>query len=110
MIVANEAYHVSPQAKEALERRRLERKEEDERMRKPWQQPPEPKKEILRKGAKQKPVKSSAVSAAYTLLQCVQRTVRVLSGHAHATLQHASGQGSTDKPNASTLPGLNTFI
>ncbi len=43
------------QTKEALERRRLERLEQDERMRKPWQQPPAPKKPILRKGAKSKP-------------------------------------------------------
>ncbi|GLC42031.1 hypothetical protein PLESTF_000112700 [Pleodorina starrii] len=43
-------------AKEALERRRMERLEQDERMRKPWQQPPAPKKPILKKGAKQKPV------------------------------------------------------
>lgn len=44
------------QAKEALERRRLERIADDERMRKPWQQPEPPKKPILRAAQKQKPV------------------------------------------------------
>jgi hypothetical protein len=33
-----------PQARDALERRRLDRQQEDDRMRKPWQQPPPPKK------------------------------------------------------------------
>ncbi len=32
----------------------MERLEQDERMRKPWQAPPAPKKPILRKGEKQK--------------------------------------------------------
>ena len=48
--------HVMKQVKEALERKKMERLESDERMRKPWQQPPPPKKEILRAKQKQKPV------------------------------------------------------
>ena len=54
------------QTKEALERRRLERVEQDERMRKPWQQPPAPKKPILRKGAKSKPSQVCRASQAVT--------------------------------------------
>ena len=50
------------QAKDALERRRLDRLAEDQRMRKPWQQPPPPKKEILRAKQKQKPVVVSSVA------------------------------------------------
>eukprot|EP00955_Chlamydomonas_euryale_P002086 22968-Chlamydomonas_euryale.AAC.4 len=44
------------EAKEALERKRSARREEDQRMRQPWQQPPPPKKDILRAKQKQKPV------------------------------------------------------
>lgn len=58
-------YIALPQAKEALERRRLQRIAEDERMRKPWQQPEPPKKAILRAGQK-KPITS--VSALCVLL------------------------------------------
>lgn len=47
------------QAKEKLERKRRARQDEDQRMRKPWQQPPPPKKDILRAKQKQKPVSYS---------------------------------------------------
>ena len=43
-----------PQTKDLLERRRLDRLAEDQRMRQPWQAPPPPKKPILKAGAKQK--------------------------------------------------------
>jgi hypothetical protein len=45
-------------AKGALDRRRQERLAEDQRMRKPWQQPEEPKKPILRAGQHSKQLAS----------------------------------------------------
>eukprot|EP00198_Chlamydomonas_reinhardtii_P005599 XP_001694935.1 predicted protein [Chlamydomonas reinhardtii] len=62
--------------KEALERRRLERVEQDERMRKPWQQPPAPKKPILRKGAKSKPSQPPTPSAADPMRKSQQEEKR----------------------------------
>ncbi|KAG2453152.1 hypothetical protein HYH02_002478 [Chlamydomonas schloesseri] len=62
--------------KEALERRRLERLEQDERMRKPWQQPPAPKKPILRKGAKSKPTQPPTPSAGDPLRKSQQEEKR----------------------------------
>jgi hypothetical protein len=53
------------QAKEALERRRLERLADDQRMRQPWQQPEAPKKSILRAG--QKKPKAVSVSLLFLL-------------------------------------------
>ena len=52
------------QAKAMLERRRMERLEQDERMRKPWQQPPPPKKPILRARQHKKPVQAAPLDEA----------------------------------------------
>ncbi|KAG2437348.1 hypothetical protein HXX76_006003 [Chlamydomonas incerta] len=62
--------------KETLERRRIERLEQDERMRKPWQQPPAPKKPILRKGAKSKPSQPPTPSAADPMRKSQQEEKR----------------------------------